>query len=96
MELDHDIMVKSRYNKDVMMLQCEICGTKKGLESHHIEPQRSCDKYKSIENPYIKKDASYNIAVLCSKCHDMHDRGDINILYWEETSEGRKLKYDTK
>jgi DNA mismatch repair protein MutS len=95
-EFDDYKIKKSRYNKDVMMLQCEICGTKKGLESHHIEPQRACDKYKSIENPHIKKDALYNIAVLCSKCHDMHDRGDINILYWEETSEGRKLKYDTK
>ena len=84
----------SNYNKDIYMFQCEICNAKKNLESHHIEPQRNCDKYKSIEKPYIKKNANYNLVVLCSKCHDMHDRGDINIIGWQETSNGRQLKYD--
>ena len=37
------------------MICCEICGAKKNLESHHIEPQKNCDKFKSIKNPHIKR-----------------------------------------
>ena len=85
---------KSNYNNNVYVFNCEICGNKKNLESHHIEPQKDCDKFKSINNPHIKKNESYNLVILCSKCHDAHDRGDINIIGWEETSNGRKLKYE--
>ncbi len=87
---------KSNYNNELLVLKCEICGAKKKLESHHIEPQRSCDKFKSIENPHIKRNAEYNLVILCSKCHDSHDRGEINIIGWQETSNGRQLQIEVK
>jgi DNA mismatch repair protein MutS len=93
-EVEEQNIKKSNYNNNLFMIKCEICNNKKKLETHHIEPQRNCDKFKSIENPHIKKNESYNLVILCSKCHDAHDRGDINIIGWEETSNGRKLKYE--
>jgi DNA mismatch repair protein MutS len=92
LEVEEQHIKKSNYNNNLFMLTCEICGTKKNLESHHIEPQKECDKFKSIKNPHIKKNELYNLVVLCSKCHDMHDRGDINIIGWKDTSNGRKLE----
>ncbi len=92
MEVEEQHIKKSNYNNNLFMISCEICGAKKNLESHHIEPQKDCDKFKSIKNPHIKKNELYNLVVLCSKCHDMHDRGDINIIGWQETSNGLKLK----
>ena len=92
-EVESQHIKKSNYNNNVFMICCEICGNKKNLESHHIEPQKDCDKFKSIKNPHIKKNESYNLVILCSKCHDMHDRGDINIIGWQETSNKRKLNY---
>jgi DNA mismatch repair protein MutS len=91
-EVESQHIKKSNYNNNVFMISCQICGAKKNLESHHIEPQRNCDKIKSIENPHIKKNENYNLVILCSKCHDSHDRGDINIIGWKETSNGRKLE----
>ncbi len=92
LEVEEQNIKKSNYNNNLFMIKCEICGEKKNLESHHIEPQRNCDKFKSIENPHIKRNAEYNLVILCSKCHDSHDRGDINIIGWQETSNGRKLQ----
>jgi DNA mismatch repair protein MutS len=91
-EVESQHIKKSNYNNNVFMIKCEICGAKKNLESHHIEPQKDCDKFKSIKNPHIKRNESYNLVILCSKCHDSHDRGDINIIGWKETSNGRKLE----
>jgi uncharacterized metal-binding protein len=91
-EVESQHIKKSNYNNNVFMICCEICGVKKNLESHHIEPQKDCDKFKSIKNPHIKRNESYNLVILCSKCHDSHDRGDINIIGWKETSNGRKLE----
>ncbi len=93
LEVEDQHIRKSNYNNNIYMIECEICGTKKNLESHHIEPQRSCDKFKSLDNPHIKKNEIYNLVILCSKCHDAHDRGDINIIGWQDTSNKRKLKY---
>jgi DNA mismatch repair protein MutS len=92
MEVENQHIKKSNYNNNVFMICCEICGAKKNLESHHIEPQKDCDKFKSIKNPHIKRNESYNLVILCSQCHDSHDRGDINIIGWKETSNGRKLE----
>lgn len=91
MEYENYKVKKSNYNKDLLMLCCEICNSKNSLETHHIVPQKDCDDIKSKTKPHIKKNSIANLVILCSKCHDKHDRGDIDIKGWINTSDGRKL-----
>ncbi len=95
LELEYDDykIKKSNYNKDIYMFECAVCKSKKNLETHHILPQKDCDDYKGKDKPHIKKNSIANLVILCSKCHDKHDRGDINIIGWMETSNGRVLQY---
>lgn len=90
---ENDQIKKSNYNNDYM-IKCEICQTKKNLESHHIVPQKDFDENKSHKDDIsIKKDMSYNLVTLCSLCHDKIDTNEIIINGWIETSNGRQLDY---
>ena len=91
MEYENYKIKKSNYNKDLLMLCCEICKSKNNLETHHILPQKDCDDVKGKTKIHIKKNSVANLVILCSKCHDKHDRGDIDIKGWVDTTEGRML-----
>ena len=91
MEYENYKIKKSNYNKDLLMLCCEICKSKNNLETHHILPQKDCDDVKGKTKIHIKKNSVANLVILCSKCHDKHDRGDIDIKGWIDTTDGRKL-----
>ena len=89
-----DINLKqSRYNSKVLIDYCKICESKKNLEYHHIHFQKDFNDGVLVDNPHIKKDAKYNGVVLCRKCHDKVDRGEIIINGWLETSGGRELDF---
>ena len=75
------------------MSKCTICDNKDKLETHHINFQKDCDKIKVIAKPHIKKNKPYNLVVLCSKCHDMIDRGDIVVNEWVKTSNNTILDW---
>lgn len=67
----------SRYNSNLLIDHCSICGTRgidskqTHLETHHINHQKDCDNNGFVKNkPHIKKNALYNLAILCNKCHD--------------------------
>ena len=36
---------------------------------------------------------SYNLAILCSKCHDKVDRQEISINGWQDSTNGKNLNY---
>lgn len=94
-EYDNDIEDKvSNYNSKVIVSCCEICKSKKDLETHHIIWQKDFDS-NGINNKqfYLQKDNSSNLVVLCAKCHDKVDIDQIIINGWLETSGGRKLDY---
>jgi len=76
-------MKESRYNADVLVTECTVCGSKKDLESHHIIPQKD-----GINN------RKSNLVALCSTCHDRHHAGTLTIKGWIDTSHGRKLEVD--
>ena len=91
----------SKYNSDVWMSECQICGYKplndnyKPLETHHINFQRDCDNNNFIlAKPYIHKNHKSNLCVLCDKCHDKIDTGELVIYGYENTSNGNVLKYN--
>jgi DNA mismatch repair protein MutS len=92
-EYDNYHIKHSNYNKDVFMFECHICKSKNNLESHHINFQKDCDDVKVKEKPHIKKNAKYNLVILCSKCHDKIDRNEIIVKGWTKTSSGIMLDY---
>ena len=58
----------SRYHSTLKMDKCHICHDTKNLHCHHILPQKEFPETK-ITNGF-RKDAKYNLLVLCQKCHD--------------------------
>lgn len=65
---------RSKYNKKLIMDKCRLCESKHDLHTHHIIPQKNFGKNK-IGGGY-KKDAMYNIVVLCRHCHEeLHKQG---------------------
>lgn len=66
----------SRYNKSVHMTECEKCGSKHNLETHHIKEQSDAD-----ENGFIgsmHKNTASNLMVLCEKCHQKETKKRYN------------------
>jgi DNA mismatch repair protein MutS len=92
-EYDEIQVKQSNYNDD-FMLECEICKTKKNLESHHIVPQKDFDEKETHKTmKHIKKNNYSNIVTLCNICHDKIDTESLVINGWVETSNGKKLDY---
>lgn len=58
---------RSRYNKRLIMDTCERCGTHENLHTHHIMPQSQSDESGFIGT--FHKNRSFNLEVLCKKCH---------------------------
>lgn len=84
---------ESKYNANNIMENCEICNLDKELETHHINFQKDFVDNILIDNPHIKKNNNYNLVTLCRYCHDKVDNGKLIINGWDETSNGRELKY---
>lgn len=62
---------QSRYNNNVFMDSCTMCGYKPKynetpLETHHIKEQHNF-------NENYNKNSKFNLMVLCQKCHDKFD-----------------------
>ena len=58
----------SRYNKDVYVTACELCGARENLETHHIIPQVDADENGMLPDGRHKNDKT-NLQVLCEVCH---------------------------
>ena len=87
----------SRYNSKLLVDKCGMCG-KRGLDSkqtnletHHINHQKDCDNNGFVKNkPHIKKNALYNLVVLCNTCHDKIHIDDISGSI-KMTSSGKQI-----
>lgn len=78
----------SKYNPEVYITECTLCGSKINCEVHHIQEQRTA------ENNYIDtfhKNSKFNLAVLCEKCHDDVHANLVKINGYIQTSNGREL-----
>lgn len=82
----------SRYNANVFVDACEICGSK-SEEIHHIKPQMLADRNGMIGS--IHQNHSSNLTNVCAKCHDKVHNGDIIISGYSMTDQGKKLLYKT-
>lgn len=78
----------SAYSTGAVVSRCEVCGSNKGLETHHIRPQ--ADAVTAAAEGFAIHGAG-NLVCLCDSCHDDHHGGRLRIQGWEETSVGRRL-----
>jgi len=75
---------KSKYNGQLYINHCQICGEKDELEAHHIVFQSKSK---------VRKDRKSNLVVLCSKHHDDVHGGKLTVEGWRSTTDGKMLKY---
>lgn len=90
--------VVSKYNGDIYVDTCGICGKKikridgvSTLDTHHINQQKDCHDGLVDKKKYIKKNSKTNLVVLCKECHNKIHDGTINIDKYIMTSDGKKL-----
>ena len=90
--VDHKL---SKYNSNVIINNCIICESKEELETHHIRFQKDASSDGFIDNRY-HKNAEFNLATLCRKCHDNVHNNSLIIKGWKKTSNGIKLDFQMK
>ena len=83
---------KSKYNKNLLITTCVICG-KVAEDSHHIIEQ-SKSEGEFIEN--FHKNHKYNLIPLCKKHHKLVHDGRIIITGFITTENGIELHYENR
>ena len=92
----------SRYNSDILIYQCQVCGEKdkvghiSNLETHHINFQKDCENGFVKNKPHIRKNDKSNLVVLCNGCHDKIHSNEIKITGTTMSSSGKKVKIEKK
>ena len=87
---------KSRYNSEIFVHKCELCGKKeedgvKLLETHHINFQSKCKDGFAIDKPHVGMNSKANLIVICETCHDSIHREEIKVEKKVVTSRGKKI-----
>ncbi|MGB5917915.1 MutS-related protein [Arcobacter sp.] len=80
----------SKYNKDLIVSTCVICG-KNVDDVHHIKEQARANKDGFIG--HINANHKYNLIPLCKEHHKMVHEGKINVNGFIATSKGLELHY---
>ena len=76
---------KSRYNSNIYMNECIICG-EKALDTHHIKYQNKSDSFGYFNN--FHKNIKHNLIQLCKDCHIKEHNGELSIKGYKKTSKG--------
>ena len=84
---------KSKYNNNLYVTRCVICGNP-AEDVHHINEQQTANKQGFIG--HFHKDHQYNLVPLCKQHHkDIHD-GKLNVSGFVMGSKGLQLHYKEK
>jgi DNA mismatch repair protein MutS len=83
----------NKYNKDVYVDKCQICGNH-AKEVHHIAQQKDADDKGYLGN--FHKDVKFNLASLCDACHNEVHHGNLVITGYIQTSDGVILSHSRK
>lgn len=78
---------KSKYNKNILLTKCDICGSKEKLEVHHILEQHTSTPDNLVSNKsgdLASKNDLSNICVLCEQCHIKNHRSEQKIDGWKK------------
>jgi hypothetical protein len=84
----------SKYNADVYVDRCEICGKtykEEQLDVHHILFQSQCNENNLVE--HIQKNDKTNLVVLCKTHHVAVHNKNLEITGYKETEDGVILEY---
>ena len=81
---------QSNYNQNVIVDKCEIC-KQPAQETDHIKEQCLSDERGMID--HFHKHTRHNLVTLCKSCHSQKTHGNLIIDGWEQTSQGRQLKF---
>jgi DNA mismatch repair protein MutS len=101
----HNSMISgktSRYNSDLLIYQCQVCGEKEkvgkisSLETHHINFQKDCENGFVKNKAHIRKNDKSNLVVLCNECHDKLHSEEFSISGTTMSSSGKKIKIAKK
>ena len=79
----------SRYNKQKVGGLCELCGKKRGADTHHLQHQQRANEKGFIGG--FHKNHKANLMTLCKKCHQKIHETDIQHVK-VKTSKGYSLK----
>ncbi len=85
---------QSRYNSDLVMDKCTICGKNNmmtQLHTHHIKEQNEFDDNDNIDG--IRKNQLGNLVILCEEHHEEVHHGNLRIDGWITTTKGRELNW---
>ena len=83
--------VSSKYNNELYMTECNICG-RKAHDTHHIKYQSDSDENGFFENHH--KNIKHNLIALCKDCHNKEHNGTIKIKGYKTTTEGIVIDVD--
>ena len=82
---------KSKYNKDLYVTKCVICGAV-AEDVHHISQRSLADKAGFIG--HFHKDNKHNLIPLCKEHHNQIHDGKIKVDGFVMTSNGLELKFE--
>lgn len=82
---------KSKYNKDLYVTKCVICGAA-AEDVHHITHQSQADSAGFIG--HFHKDNKHNLIPLCKEHHNQIHDGKIKVDGFVMTSNGLELQYE--
>ena len=69
---------QTHYNAKKIKDHCETCGSKEGLEIHHLQEQHKASKDGYIDGQFHKNHPA-NLLTLCEKCHDSFHHEEKNV-----------------
>ena len=84
---------KSKYNNNLYVTRCVICG-RPAEDVHHIKEQQNADKKGFIG--HFHKDHQYNLIPLCKQHHKEIHEGKLNVSGFVMSSKGLELHYKEK
>ena len=70
-------IVKSRYNKKLIMGMCEVCKVAKAQETHHIKHREHAEDGKHDD---VSENVRSNLMPLCSDCHHRIHREKTTLI----------------
>jgi DNA mismatch repair protein MutS len=80
--------VAARYNREVYLDVCRLCGGHSELQTHHLQEQHTADANGMIG--HMHKNNKGNLVVLCRNCHQsLHQAGQSLVM--ADTSMGKTV-----
>jgi DNA mismatch repair protein MutS len=84
----------SGWNSAVQRRVCEVCGSHKVLEAHHIQQRSEAVAGRLADGTHMN--SMKNLTVLCEVCHDKVHAGKLEVGPVQQTSEGPVRVVKTK